>query len=48
MNQHKNINTYLTNKNHQNPEGCARQNRAGHLIIEIQKAQRSIDKTFKT
>ncbi|WP_353289224.1 ankyrin repeat domain-containing protein [Wolbachia endosymbiont (group A) of Paraperithous gnathaulax] len=37
---HPNINTYLTNKNHQNPEGCARQNRAGHLIIEIQKAQK--------
>ncbi|WP_341815032.1 ankyrin repeat domain-containing protein [Wolbachia endosymbiont (group A) of Chalcis sispes] len=37
---HPNINTYLTNKNHQNPEECARQNRAGHLIIEIQKAQK--------
>lgn len=37
---HPNISTYLTNKKHQNPEECARQNRAEHLIIEIQKAQK--------
>ncbi|WP_419214848.1 TomO hydrophobic C-terminal domain-containing protein [Wolbachia endosymbiont of Rhagoletis cingulata] len=36
---HPNISTCLTNKAYQNPEQCARQNRAEHLIIEIQKAQ---------
>lgn len=37
---HPDIKTHLTNKKRQNPEECARQNRAEHLIIEIQKAQR--------
>ncbi|WP_244953463.1 ankyrin repeat domain-containing protein [Wolbachia pipientis] len=37
---HPGIKTYLTNEEQQNPEECARQNRAGHLIIEIQKAQK--------
>ncbi|MHC3897653.1 UNVERIFIED_CONTAM: hypothetical protein LBW93_01830 [Wolbachia endosymbiont of Nasonia longicornis] len=36
---HPRISTYLQNKRHQNPDQCARQNRAEHLIIEIQKAQ---------
>ncbi|GFQ76495.1 ankyrin repeat domain-containing protein [Trichonephila clavata] len=37
---HPNISTYLTNKKQQNPEECARQNRAEYLIIEIQKARK--------
>lgn len=37
---HPGIKTYLTNEKQQNSEECARQNRAGHLIIEIQKAQK--------
>lgn len=36
---HPRISTYLQNKSFQNPEQCARRNRAEHLIIEIQKAQ---------
>jgi len=36
---HPNISTCLTNKAYQNPEQCARQNRAEHLIIEMQKAR---------
>ncbi|MGL9757520.1 MAG: TomO hydrophobic C-terminal domain-containing protein [Wolbachia sp.] len=36
---HPNINTYLQNKRLENPKECARQNRAEHLIIEIQKAR---------
>ncbi|MFP3035707.1 MAG: ankyrin repeat domain-containing protein [Wolbachia sp.] len=36
---HPNINTNITNKKDQSPSECARQNRAEHLIIEIQKAQ---------
>lgn len=37
---HPKINTYLANKKNQNPEQCARQNRAKHLITEVQKAQK--------
>ncbi|MBC6686625.1 ankyrin repeat domain-containing protein [Wolbachia pipientis] len=37
---HPNIIPYLINKKQQNPEECARQNRAEYLIIEIQKAQK--------
>ncbi|MDR3132006.1 MAG: ankyrin repeat domain-containing protein [Rickettsiales bacterium] len=37
---HPNINTNITNKKSQSPSECARQNRAKHLIIEIQKAQK--------
>ncbi|WCR58962.1 MAG: Chromosome partition protein Smc [Wolbachia endosymbiont of Ctenocephalides felis wCfeF] len=37
---HPNINTNITNKKSQSPSECARQNRAEHLIIEIQKAQK--------
>lgn len=47
---HPGIKTYLTNEKQQNPEECARQNRAEHLIIEIQKAQRGkqlLDALFK-
>lgn len=36
---HPNISTCLTNKAYQNPEQCARQNRAEYLTIEIQKAE---------
>ncbi|WP_250295107.1 ankyrin repeat domain-containing protein [Wolbachia endosymbiont of Oedothorax gibbosus] len=37
---HPNINTNITNKKNQSPSECARQNRAEHLIIEIQKARK--------
>jgi hypothetical protein len=37
---HPNINTNITNKEYQSPSECARQNRAEHLIMEIQKAQK--------
>ncbi|BET29607.1 MAG: ankyrin repeat domain-containing protein [Wolbachia endosymbiont of Ephestia elutella] len=36
---HPRISIYLPNKSFQDPEQCARRNRAEHLIIEIQKAQ---------
>lgn len=37
---HPDIKTYLTNKEQQNPNGCAKQNRAEYLITEIQKARK--------
>ncbi|MCM1001544.1 MAG: ankyrin repeat domain-containing protein, partial [Wolbachia endosymbiont of Melophagus ovinus] len=37
---HPSIDTNITNKEEQSPSECARQNRAEHLIIEIQKAQK--------
>ncbi|WP_265031101.1 ankyrin repeat domain-containing protein [Wolbachia endosymbiont (group B) of Athalia cordata] len=36
---HPRIMMYLLNKRLQNPEKCAKENRAEHLIIEIQKAE---------
>ncbi|WP_265026393.1 ankyrin repeat domain-containing protein [Wolbachia endosymbiont (group A) of Bibio marci] len=47
---HPNINTNITNKKYQSPSEYARQNRAEHLVIEIQKAQRGrqlLDALFK-
>lgn len=37
---HPDIKTYLVNKEQQNPNGCAKQNRAEYLITELQKARK--------